>query len=105
MIDHAIIFFVFLYGLRTREDVLLIIKTLLACVAIANLATIASVAGVASIGEVEFEGERVLGAFGHANETGPLLAAFIPIYVACIVSSRGLARTFWVSRSAPVSPS
>jgi O-antigen ligase len=52
------------------------------------------------IGESGAEADRVFGAFGHANETGALLALMLPGVIAMTSSARGFWRLFWLGCSA-----
>jgi O-antigen ligase len=76
-------------------------KILLLAVSAANLITIANIAGITSIGidpigDDDPSAARIKGIFGHENETGALLAALLPAYIAVVESKRGAARLFWI---------
>jgi O-antigen ligase len=43
-----------------------------------------------------YEANRVYGFFGHANETGALVAVFLPAYVAVAMSEKGALRFGWL---------
>lgn len=101
LIDHVIVFLLFFYGARNLADSVFITKVLLTAVGIASAVTVGNVAGLTDIGVTEFgrddavEGGRVHGAFGHANETGTLIACLLPAFIAATQSSGGIRRAGW----------
>lgn len=102
LVDGAIVFCVFFYGLRSIDDAKFTIKIIAAAVAFANAVSIADVAGIIKLGVTvigtnETEAGRVFGAFGHANETAALIVTLIPAYVAVVYTSRGFVRAAWIA--------
>lgn len=108
LIDRLIIFALFFYLTRTEADVRVVLSWLLLAIAVGCVLTITNVAGLTSIGRTiygsdnEVEGGRVFGYFGHANETGTLLVALIPAYIAMSERARGWARAGWMACLAAV---
>lgn len=98
LFDHLIFFLTFFYATEKLEDGEFLIKVMAFAIAASSIATIASVNGIAPIVDVQygnnddFEGGRIHGVFGHANETGTLLVAMIPMYIALVENASGL---FW----------
>lgn len=99
LIDGAIFFLIFFYGVETEGDFLLLTKTLAFAVGVANILTLADVAGVIhlgiTIGAQGVEAGRVFGVFGHANDTAALIVCLLPMLAAVATTSRGWARLFW----------
>ena len=99
LIDSALFFFVYFYGIEEEPDYFLIAKTLALCIGFANILTLADVAGVVhlgiTVGQAGVEADRVFGVFGHANDTAALIVCVLPMMVTVAMSGRGLARLFW----------
>ena len=99
LIDSALFFFVYFYGVEGERDFFLFAKTLAFWVGLANILTLADVAGIVhlgiTVGQNGVEADRVFGVFGHANDTAALIVCVLPMMVAVAMSGRGLARLFW----------
>ena len=99
LIDSAIFFFTFFYGVEGEPDFLVITKMLAFCVGIANVLTLADLAGVVhlgiTVGQGGVEADRVFGVFGHANDTATLIVCLLPMMVTVATSSRGMMRLVW----------
>ena len=99
LIDSALFFFVYFYGVEDEKEFLLVSKTLAFCIGVANLLTLADVAGVLhlgiEVGQGGVEADRVFGVFGHANDTAALIVCVLPMMIAVAISSRSLLRFFW----------
>src|SRR5215469_5954102 len=99
LIDSALFFFTFFYGVEGEQDFLTITKTLAFCIGVANILTLADVAGIVhlgiTVGQAGVEADRVFGVFGHANDTATLIVCLLPMMVAVAASSRGTLRVFW----------
>lgn len=99
MMDSAIFFFTFFYGVDNENDFLALTKTLALAIGVANVLTLADVAGIIhlgiTIGSEGVEAGRVFGVFGHANDTGALIVCLLPMLTAVAVSSRGWPKVFW----------
>jgi O-antigen ligase len=101
LIDWAVFFFVFFNAPRDARAAEGLTKVLLAAISIANVVTISNVLGLTHIGidpigYDEPSQPRVTGAFGHPNETGTMLAALLPAYIAAAESTRGLRKLMWI---------
>lgn len=103
LFDRFVVFILFLNLARTEEDVRQVLSVLLGVIALGCLFTITNAWGFTSIGPMlignddEVEGGRIFGYFGHANETGTLLAALIPAYIAMAENARGRTRIAWIA--------
>lgn len=99
LIDSALFFFIYFYGVEGEADFLLLTKTLACCMGIANILTLADLAGIVhlglTVGTSGVEAGRVFGVFGNANDSGALIVCLLPMMVAVATSSRGAARIFW----------
>jgi O-antigen ligase len=99
LIDSALFFFTYFYGVEGEQDFFLLSKTLAFCVGLANILTLADLAGIVhlglTVGEGGVEADRVFGVFGHANDTAALIVCLLPMMVAVAISSRSAARLFW----------
>lgn len=100
LIDPALFCFAALWGLRDEKDVRLIVSALAGVMVISSFFTLLDVAGIVHlniyVGDSGVQEGRVFGVFGHANETGTLLACFLPALFAETTSSRGFGRAFWL---------
>src|SRR5690606_27036463 len=103
LFDWFVVFILFLNLARTEEDVRRVLSVLLGVVGVGCFFTITNVWGLTSIGPLEVgndddvEGGRIFGYFGHANETGTMLATVIPAYIAMAENARGRLRAAWVA--------
>lgn len=99
LIDSALFFFVYFYGVEDEQGFLLLSKTLAFCIGIANILTLADLAGIVhlglTVGQGGVEADRVFGVFGHANDTAALIVCMLPMMLAVAVSSRSMTRLFW----------
>jgi hypothetical protein len=100
MFDPALMLFAALYGLRSMDDVWLLLRWLLGAIAIANLAALLDAAGIVHfgmrVGDQGGEEGRVFGAFGHANDTGALIVCTLPGLLAFTMTSHGVRRLLWL---------
>jgi hypothetical protein len=96
LIDYFIFFLVFLYGIRTLEDGVKVIKWLLAGAIFANLATILDAGGLINLGYIERFDGRTQGAIGESNQYASYIILFIPGLIAAAVASRGFMRLAWL---------
>ncbi|MGH8220969.1 MAG: O-antigen ligase family protein [Steroidobacteraceae bacterium] len=98
--DTALFCFAALWGLRDERDVRVVVSALAAVMAISSVFTLLDVRGIIHlniyIGDSGVQEGRVFGVFGHANETGTLLACFLPALFAQTTSARGFPRLLWV---------
>lgn len=100
LIDPALFCLAGIWALQSERDVMLILKGIVAAIAIANLFTLLDVAGIVHlniyIGDSGVQEGRVFGVFGHANDTGTLLACMLPPMIAVTFGARGPERALWV---------
>lgn len=96
LIDYYIFFLVFLFGVRTVEDGLTVIKWMLFGAVFANLATILDTAGIVNLGYQERIDGRTQGAIGESNQYAAYIILFIPGLIAAAVASRGFMRLAWL---------
>ena len=100
LIDPALFCLVAIWGLRDERDVTLIVRGIVGAIAIANVFTLLDVAGIVHlniyIGDSGVQEGRVFGVFGHANDTGTLIACMLPPMIAVMLGARGIARALWV---------
>ena len=101
--DAAMFFLTFFYGARTEADARFLLRVLFAAFSVSSLLTITNVYGLTDVGSMRFgdnnlyEANRVYGFFGHANETGVLIAIFLPAYAALVTYDRGISRLLWAA--------
>ena len=98
LIDWILCFFVMFYGTRTAEDAAKLMRILLGTMGVAQLITLWDAVGLPHIGQgvIGMDSDtRVAGFFGHANETGTLIATVLPAYVVLVLQSRGPKKIFW----------
>jgi O-antigen ligase len=99
LIDSAIFYFTFFYGVESESDFFVLTKTLALAISVANILTLADLAGVVhlgiTVGSQGVEEGRVFGVFGHANDTAALIVALLPMMTAVATSSRGAAKVLW----------
>jgi O-antigen ligase len=92
------------YGVQDEKDFRTVMTALMAAIGISSVLTLTDMVGLTGlgtkIGESGAEADRVFGAFGHANETGALLALMLPGVIAMTSSTRGFWRLFWLGSSA-----
>ena len=103
VIDSCIFCFVAFYGVRDQKDYRTVLYALMAAIGISSVLTLTDLVGLTGLGtklgESGAEADRVFGAFGHANETGALLALMLPGTIALTMSTRGFWRLFWLGSS------
>ena len=104
LIDSCIYCFAAFYGIQKEKDYRIVLYALMAAIGISSVLTLTDLAGLTGLGtklgESGAEADRVFGAFGHANETGALLALMLPGVIAMTMSTRGFWRLFWLGCSA-----
>jgi len=99
LIDHYIFFLVFLFGVRTADDGLRVIKGLLYGALLANVITILDAFGIISLGFRIREDGRTAGAIGESNQYAAFIILFLPGTIAAAVAAHGLRRLFWFGAS------
>lgn len=96
LIDYYIFFLVFLFGAKTPEDAMKIIKGLVLGAVFANVITVLDAFGIVSLGFRIREDGRTAGAVGESNQYAAFIVLFLPATIAAAVSSRGFQRLFWL---------
>jgi O-antigen ligase len=102
IVDQSLLLLTFFYSINSIADGIALLRILLICITVANALTISNVFGLTDIGRMiygnndAYEANRVYGFFGHANETGTLIAAMLPAYVAIASYEHGVRRLLWV---------
>jgi hypothetical protein len=96
LVDYFIFFLVFLFGVRTLQDGVTVLKWLLFGAVFANLATILDTVGLINLGYQERLDGRTQGALGESNQYAAYIVLFLPGLIAAAVSSRGFKRLAWL---------
>lgn len=102
LFDRFVVFILFLNLVNSEQQVRQVLAVLLGVVAVGCLFTITNTWGLTSIGPMrignddDVEGGRIFGYFGHANETGTMLATLIPAYIAMAENARAGTRIGWI---------
>ena len=92
LIDQYIFFLVFLFGVRTADDAVKVIKGLLLGALFANAVTILDALGIIEIGLRIRDDGRVGGAMGESNQYAAFILIFLPATIAAAVGARATAR-------------
>ncbi|MGO9327227.1 MAG: O-antigen ligase family protein [Steroidobacteraceae bacterium] len=100
LVDPLIFFLTFLYGARSSQDAIMILKVILIGGVLMHLATLGDAFNIYSVGDFMGEGGRMAGPIGEPNGYGDFIAMFLPPLCAAIATSRGLARLWWVVATA-----
>lgn len=101
IVDHALMFLVFFYGLQTLEEVSAVTTAMLVGVFAANVITVLDASGVLGWQVIpvrtwdESEYGRVQGAFGEANEHAAIVAMVLPAFIARAFAGHGVTRWAW----------
>jgi O-antigen ligase len=100
LIDSCIFCFAAYYGVQDERDYRTVLYAIMAAVGISSVLTLTDLVGLTGlgtkVGESGAEADRVFGAFGHANETGALLALMLPPSIMMVMTHRGFWRLFWL---------
>lgn len=96
LVDQYIFFLVFLFGARTADDAIKVIKGLLLGALFANGVTILDALGLIDLGLRVRDDGRVGGAVGESNQYAAFILIFLPATIAAAVAARGAARLFWL---------
>lgn len=95
-VDYFIFFLVFLFGVRTADDALKVMKGLLLGALFANLLTVLDATGMVDVGFRIRDDGRTGGAIGESNQYAVFILMFLPAFIATAVGSRGVQRLFWL---------
>jgi O-Antigen ligase len=96
LVDYFIFFLVFLFGVRTLDDGITVVKWILFGAVFANLATILDTVGVINLGYAERIDGRTQGALGESNQYAAYIVLFLPGLVAAAARSSGAQRLAWL---------
>jgi O-antigen ligase len=99
LIDHFIFFAVFLFGVRSADDAVKVIKGLLLGALFLNALTILDAMGIVNIGFEIREDGRTTGAIGESNQYAAFLVLLLPANIAAAVAAKGVQRLFWLGAS------
>lgn len=98
LVDHAIFFLVFFYGLRESRNAHSIVKMLLLAVILGNAVALLNALGFTEIGDMETRRDgRMTGVMGESNQDAAFVALFIPGLAALMMTARGLWRFVWLA--------
>ena len=96
LVDPAMFFLVFFYGLRETRNAHALLKVLLVAVVIGNAIALSNAVGLTAIGDMELRKDgRMTGVMGESNQDAAFVSLFLPALGAAIILSRGLWRTWW----------
>jgi len=94
--DQYMLFLVFLLAARSRDDVVWLVRGMLACVALSSVVTLIDVYDIVDLGIIhEREDGRVSGSMGESNQFGAFMVLFLPGILAMPFLSRGPKRVLW----------
>ena len=93
LIDHAIFFAVFFYGIRESRNAHSVLKLLLFAVLIANSAAVLNSFGIIEVGDMEQRRDgRMTGVMGESNQDAAFVDLFLPAFAAGVLAYRGIWR-------------
>lgn len=97
LVDQALFFLVFFYGLRSNADALTVLKILLISWALSHAFAVLDALGLVQIGDIEMRHDgRVQGAVGESNQYGAFVALSLPATLSLMLVTRGIWRLFWL---------
>jgi len=98
LIDQYLFFFVFLFALTDKDDILWCIKAITCIVIIGNIITIIDVFNIPDLGIIhERPDGRVSGPLGEANQYAAFMVFFIPTLIGMTIVSKGITKLFYLS--------
>lgn len=93
LIDHAIFFAVFFYGIRETRNAHSVLKLLLLAVLIANSAAVLNAVGIIEVGDMHHRRDgRMTGVMGESNQDAAFVDLFLPAFAAGVLAYRGVWR-------------
>lgn len=96
ILDHAVFFLVFFYGLRETGSAYGLIRFLLLAAVFANCAAVLDAFGLIRLGEMEIRTDgRVEGVIGESNQYAAYVCLFLPGLFAAGLMSHGIRRAAW----------
>lgn len=96
LVDPLIFFVTFLFGIRTTEDALKILKVLAFACALANIANLGAAFHLLPLDYLDVGG-RMVGPLAEANAYGDYIVMFLPLMCVVAMFSRGLGRWLWIA--------
>jgi len=96
LIDQPLVFAVFLYGVRSNDDAVLVLKCLAGSFALSHIMALLDAVGLMHIGDIELRSDgRVQGLMGESNQYGAFAALSVPATMSLVAVTRGAWRMFW----------
>jgi O-antigen ligase len=97
LIDRALLFLVFFYGLQHSRNAYTVLKVLLLAVVLAHTIAVLNGLGLMQTGNMgENANERVQGLMGEPNQDAAFGAIFLPILGVAFMSATGIKRMPWL---------
>lgn len=96
ILDLYLVFIVFFFSIRTKQDVVWAAKAVVLLVVIYNVITILDLFNLIDFGLVGvIGGTKIWGPLGHANQYGAFLAFFLPGMIAIAIGCNGFQRVVY----------
>jgi O-antigen ligase len=93
LVDHAIFFLVFFYGVRESRNAHSMLKLLLFAVLLANTAAVLNSFGIIEVGDMEHRRDgRMTGVMGESNQDAAFVDLFLPAFAAGMLAYTGVWR-------------
>lgn len=97
LVDQMLFFIVFFYGVRSEQDGIQILKSVLIAFALSHVVAVLDAIGIVSFGDLEQRADgRVQGLVGESNQYGAFVAMSLPAILAIALSTQGLKRLCWL---------
>jgi O-antigen ligase len=93
LVDHAIFFAVFFYGIRETRNAHAVLKLLLFAVLIANTVAVLNSFGIIEVGDMQLRRDgRMTGVMGESNQDAAFVDLFLPAFAAGMLAYTGVWR-------------
>lgn len=93
LVDHAIFFAVFFYGIRETRNAHAVLKLLLFAVLIANTVAVLNSFGLIEVGDMQLRRDgRMTGVMGESNQDAAFVDLFLPAFAAGMLAYTGVWR-------------
>ncbi len=93
VVDHAIFFLVFFYGIRESRNAHSMLKVLLFAVLIANTTAVLNAVGIIEVGDMQHRRDgRMTGVMGESNQDAAFADLFLPAFAAAMLAYTGVWR-------------
>jgi len=97
LVDQAIFFLVFFYGLHESRNAHWLIKVVLLAVIVGNAVAFLNAVGLISIGDMQLRKDgRMTGVMGESNQDAAFVSLFLPALAAAVLTGRGVGRIVWL---------